>query len=240
MRHIAWNVSARSEEPVLKTFDEERERTLFLIIDASASLKKGIWGERKSYRLAEVVASLAMAANISNDDFGYMFFSDQVEKIVMPKRGQVHLMRTIRDVLYFESENQKTDPDLALSTSRSFLKKLSIVFLVSDFEVLPEQSLCSFYRLRHDFSVFRISDQSELFGLGNAFLEAESAEKGRPVTVDLSTDYIRRHIYKHFHERDEKVENYFSKLGIPFLNINVEEDFVALMRKFLRERRARR
>jgi len=236
IRHISWTVSARSNDLVLKTFEEERERNFLLLVDASASLRKGAWAQQKAERLAEVAASLALSAAEADDKIGMVIFTDQVEKTVNPSKGRTHVMRVIRDVLGYEPQSNGTDPDKALKHIDRVLKKHSIIFLLTDMGVLPDERLLRRCAQRHEFIAICVDHPQEHEIPEIGFLEIQTAEQNRPVTVDTSSASLRRYIQGHADSRKMAVNQYFKRLGVDLVNISTEEDFVPALQKFFKMR----
>jgi uncharacterized protein (DUF58 family) len=236
VRHIAWNVSARSNEPVIKIFEEERERTLFMVVDVSSSLRKGPWAQKKAERLAEVAATLALSAAVSNDKMGLLLYSDRVEKVIPPAKGRTHLLRLIRDVLAFEPVGTRTNPAIALKQLDKVLKKHSIVFLLSDMEVLPDEKTLRQTGALHEFIAIGVEHPREhdLPDLG--FIEMQTAEYGRPVTVDTSSESFRRYLKEHGEKQKNTVKDLFRRSGVDLLWIRTDEDYVPVLQNFFRRR----
>jgi len=237
VRHISWNVSARTQDPVIKTFDEERERTLFLIVDVSASLRRGPWAERKSELLAEVAATLAVSASVANDKLGLLLFSDKVEAIIPPAKGRTHLLRVIRDVLAFEPSGKKTSPDLALRQIDRVLKKQSIVFFLSDMEILPEENVLRQTVMRHELIAVHVENPQEWELPANAgFIEIQTAELGRPVTLDASSSSFRKYLRTFGASKNSQVEALFKKCGVDLMQISTDQDYVPVLRNYFARR----
>jgi len=240
VRHISWNVSARTQDPILKTFEEERERTLFLVVDVSSSLRRGPWALEKSYKLAEVAAALSLTAFESRDKLGLLLFSDRIERVVPPQKGKSHLLRIIRDVLAFEPKGKKTAPDLALKTTLGILKKKSMVFFLSDLEVTPSEILLRRMSSKHIFGVIQVNHLNETNPPPfPGFIEMETAEQRRPVTIDASSTSLLNFI-KIFHKnRHHEIESYFQKCGTSYLPISTQEDAVTVLSEFFKQNSAR-
>jgi len=241
VRHISWNVSARTIDPVLKTFEEERERILFLVVDVSPSLRQGPWAKAKAERLAEVAATLAISAADAKDKLGLLLYTDQIETVINPAKGRTHVLRVIRDVLAFEAKGQKTNPNLALRQLDRVLKKQSIVFLLSDFEVFPDERVLSQTRSLHDFTCINIEHPSEwTFPHMPGFIELETAELKRPVTIDAQSDSFREYMNKFGNMRKRKLDEHFKKSGVDLLHINTVDDYVVPLKNFFQSRHKRR
>ncbi len=235
VRHISWNVSARTQEPVLKIFEEERERTLFLIVDVSSSLRSGPWAQEKSYKLAEVAASLALTAFESRDKLGLVLFSDRIERLVMPQKGKSHLLRIIRDVLAFEPTGKKTAPDLALKTALGVLKKKSMIFLLSDLEVIPSEFLLRKLTSKHLFSVVKVDHVLEKkIKPFPGFIEMETAESHRPVTIDASQSSLLNHVQKAFEDRESQITEHFKKCGASLVPLTTADDVISVLSNYFK------
>jgi len=240
VRHISWNVSARAQDLVLKTFEEERERTLFLVVDVSASLRRGPWAENKAERLAEVAATLALSAAEANDKIGLLLYSDHVEKVIPPKKGKSHLLRVIRDIIAYQPQSTRTEPDLALKQLDQVLKKHSIVVLLSDLEVLPNEKILRRTASFHDFLVVGVDHPQEWSMPEFGFIEMQTAESLRPVTVDTSSEQLRRYMTDYGQNRKRVAEEFFKRSAIDLLWLSTHSDFVAPLQNFLRYRSMRR
>src|ERR1043165_4409424 len=133
VRTIDWNVTARFNSPFVKVFEEERELSVVLLVDCSASGAFGTHSQMKQDLITELCAVVAFSASQNNDKIGIIFFSDKIEKFIPPKKGKSHILRIIRELLEFKPENKKTNIELALKYLSSIIKKRSIVFVISDF-----------------------------------------------------------------------------------------------------------
>lgn len=239
VRHISWNVSARTQEPVIKTFEEERERTLFLVVDVSASLRRGPWARAKAERIAEVAATLALSAAEAKDKLGILLYSDRVERVIPPAKGRTHLLRIIRDVLLFEPQGVGTQPDVALRQLDRVLKKQSIVILLSDLEVQPSERILRETRSAHDFLSIAVEHPAEFQLPAMGFVEMRTAESGRPVTVDLDSAAFRDYLGKHGDTRREAARERFRRSGVELLVLGTEGDYVRPLQQFFSRYKAR-
>lgn len=237
VRHISWNVSARTQEPVLKLFEEERERTLFLLVDVSASLRRGPWARAKAERLAEVAATLALSAAEAGDKLGLILYSDRVEKVIPPAKGRTHLLRLIRDVLLFEAKGERTSPDLALKQLDRVLKKQAIVFLLSDMEVMPSDKVLRQCQQMHELIVVSVEDPREwALDIEGFFVEVQTAEEGRPVTLDTSSSTMKNYMLSHAATRREAISAALKKNGVEHLSLLTQEDYVPVLQGFFYRR----
>lgn len=240
VRHISWNVSARTENLVLKTYEEERERSLFLIVDVSASLRRGPWAQAKAERLAEIAATFAVSAAAANDKIGLLMFSDQVEKVIPPAKGRSHLLRIIRDILAFEPKSLRTNPDIALKQIDQVLKKHSIVVLLSDMEVLPSDKVLRRTSSLFEFFAIGVEDPKEWDMPAFGFIEMQTAERGRPVTVDSSSEQVRAYFRSYGETQKAATFESFKRAGVDLIWLKTNEDYIPPLQDFLRKRSLRR
>lgn len=239
VRHISWNVSARTADPVLKVFEEERDRVLMLVVDVSASLRKGPWAEKKAEKLAEVAATLALSAAEARDKFGLLLFTDKVERVVPPGKGRTHLLRVIREILAFQPEGKKTSPGVALKRLLTLLKKRSIVVLLSDLEVLPEESLLKRVSRLHSFATIHVEHPHEWAPPKlPCFFEVETAESERPVTLDVSSARFLNFLKEFGASRAASMEKHFRECGATLLHLRSDEDCLPVLREFFKSGRA--
>jgi len=239
VRHISWSASAKTSDPVIKTFEEERERNFLLVVDTSASLRKGAWAQQKAERLAEVAASLALSAAEADDKIGLILFTDKVEKTINPSKGKTHVMRVIRDVLGYEPESKGTDPNSALKHIEKVVKKQSIVFFLTDMEVLPDERLLRRCAAKHEFIAVAVEHPQEWKVPNVGFLEVQTAEAGRPVTLDTSSDSLRRYLETHGQTRRIAIQQNFKKIGVDLVWISTEDNFVTALQNFFKMRAMR-
>ncbi len=235
VRHISWNVSARTADPVLKVFEEERDRVLMLVVDVSASLRKGPWAHAKAEKLAEVAATLALSAAESRDKFGLILFSDRVERIVPPGKGRTQLLRVIREILAFEPLGTKTSPAVALKRLLTLLKRRSIVVLLSDLEVLPEETLLKRVARNHAFAAIHVEHPHEWTPPKiPCFIEVETAESERPVTLDVSQQSFLDFLGQFGKRRRSTMNKHFRECGATLLHLSTDQDTLPLLRDFFR------
>jgi len=244
VRTIDWKVTARMGRPYVKKFAEDRELTVILCVDASGS---GHFSTRKQFKIeqaAEIAATLAFSAVRNNDKVGLLFFTDRVEKYIPPKKGRFHVLRLIRDILYFEPERKGTNPVLALEFLMHILKHRAIVFFVSDFlgKEFEQDALripMGVVARRHDFVVITINDPVE-DGLPNiGLLELEDAETGEIVTVDTHDRRFLDHYRAYCLERVDSRNRLLKNLGIDSIDLRTSDDFTPRLHRFFQERARR-
>lgn len=239
IRLIDWNVTARTGMPFVKKFKEERELTLIFLVDVSASGKFGTAGKWKSETAAEVCAILAFAAAFNNDKAGLLLVSDQVERYVPPAKGKSHVLRMIRELLYFSPASRKTSLAAGLEYVLKVQKRRSIVFLVSDFIDSGWERAFSVAARKHDVIGLVLSDprEEELPPVG--LIALEDSETGERLVVDAA-DFRFRRIYagraKAFRENLERT---FRRYNTDFIPIRNGRPYLIPMVKFFKERERR-
>jgi len=244
VRTIDWKVTARFGRPFVKKYAEERELVVILLVDASGSDRFGTKRLFKLEQAAQVAATLAFSAIRNNDKVGLVFFTDRIEKYVPPKKGRVHVLRLIRDILYFEPEHRGTDAVQALEFLVHVLKRRAIVFLISDLlgdSYRPEgiRRPLGIVARKHDLVVVSVSDpaERELPKLG--LVEMEDAETGELATVDTSDPGLRQRFAKLQDARQEAMERLLRQLGVDHIPVSTAEDFTKKLHQFF-QKRARR
>ncbi|MGE3809603.1 MAG: DUF58 domain-containing protein [Gemmataceae bacterium] len=205
VRAIDWNVTARMGHPYIKRYIEERELTVVLMVDASGSQRFGTHIQQKREVAAELAALLAFSAVSNNDKVGLIAFSDQVEHYVPPRKGTRHVLRLIRDILYFQPENPGTSLREALEFLNRVRRKRAIVFLLSDFLDQGYEKLLKRTGRRHDLILVRITDPREEDMPPVGLVEFEDAETGKPLLLDTSSRHIREALQSQAKTRREEI-----------------------------------
>jgi uncharacterized protein (DUF58 family) len=211
-----------------------------LVVDTSASLRRGPWAGRKAERLAEIAGTLAVSAIENSDKVGLLLYSDRIERVVLPEKGKRQLLRIIRDVLCYEPQGRRTAPDVALRHLDRVLKKQSIVFLLSDMEVLPGETVLRRVSSKHEIVAVGV-DHPQEWELPEipGFLELQTAELGRPVTIDASSREMRDYLKSHGATRREIVHELYRRSGVDLLWSRTDQDYVPLLQGFFRNRLAK-
>ena len=241
VRSIDWNVTARMNRPYIKIYEEERELTVMLLVDVSGSRNFGTKSQMKRDTMAEVAATLAFSTIENNDKVGVIFFSDQVEKFIPPKKGKSHVLHIIRELLSFEPEHNGTDINAALQFLTNAQKRRCTAFLISDLITPPHPSPQGRGHVdpvviasrKHDLNVIQIYDRrdAELPDVG--LLKVRDPETGARVWADTSLSSVREAYSKAWEEQQEALETIYSKTGINHISMRTDEDYVkALMRLF--------
>jgi uncharacterized protein (DUF58 family) len=239
VRTIDWNVSARSDDTYVKVFVEEREMTVMLVVDASASSEFGTRPANKARVAAEVAALCAFSAIKHNDRVGLILATDQIEKIVPPKKGQKHVMRVVREILGAEPEHHGTNLALALETLYRVARRRSVAFVLSDFFANGFDRALSLAAARHDVIPIMLVDprDEELPDVGLA--EFEDFETGETALVDTSSPRVRAHYARYMRDlRDGHIRTW-KKLGLDHSIVRTDKSFVEPLRQLFARRRRR-
>ena len=240
IRSIDWNVTARYNTPFVKIFEEEREMTVMLLIDVSAS---GDFGTNKQYKkdlATEIAAVLAFSAIKNNDKVGVIFFSDRIEKFIIPKKGKSHILRIIREIVSLEPDNKGTDVSMALEYFNSVIKKRSICFLLSDFTSTPFSKPLKIASKKHDIVGVRIHDkrESEIPNIG--LVPMQDMETDKLVYVDTSNKEIRLNYSKTRSQKIKELNKTFETNGVDLVQISTGEDYVKPLVNFFKRRGKRK
>lgn len=240
IRSIDWNVTARYNTPFVKIFEEEREMTVMLLIDVSAS---GDFGTNKQYKkdlATEIAAVLAFSAIKNNDKVGVIFFSDRIEKFIIPKKGKSHILRIIREIVSLKPDSKGTDVSMALEYFNSVIKKRSICFLLSDFTSAPFSKPLKIASKKHDIVGVRIHDkrESEMPNIG--LVPMQDMETDKLVYVDTSNKEIRLNYSKTRSQKIKELNKIFETNGVDLVQISTGEDYVKPLVNFFKRRGKRK
>jgi len=239
IRQIDWNVTARTGEPFIKMFEEEREQTLMLCVDISPS---GVFGSRTQSKMElaiEICAVLAFSAIKNSDKVGLVLFTDVIEKVVPPKKGRIHVLRLIRELLTTEPEGTGTDISEALSYVNRLLNRRAIVVMASDFQDDNYDKQLKITNKKHDLVSIFINDklEDELPDLG--LIPLKDAETGQEVLVDTSSKKVRQAYRKRRITEKKQIRNQFLRMKIDTIELHTNESYVQPLMNFF-HRRARR
>ncbi|HET7544625.1 MAG TPA: DUF58 domain-containing protein [Polyangiaceae bacterium] len=239
IRTIDWNVSARMDATHVKVFVEEREMTMMLVVDLSASQRFGTHTASKARLAAEVAALCAFSAIKHNDRVGLILSTDQIEKLVPAKKGQKHVMRVVREILGRVPERTGTDLKIALETLHSLARRRSVAFLISDFFTSGYDRALSLAAARHDIIPVMLVDprDEELPNVGIGSFE--DFETGESVIVDTSSPAVRAHYAKQMRGIRAEQMRLFTKLGLDYCVVRTDQPYIKPLRDLF-ARRARR
>tara|TARA_Y100000758_G_scaffold302817_1_gene271772 strand:- start:1167 stop:2042 length:876 start_codon:yes stop_codon:yes gene_type:complete len=239
VRHIDWNVTARVGSPFIKVFDEEREMTVMLLVDVSASGAFGSQQQMKGEVGVEVSALLAFSAIQNNDRVGLLIFTDEVEVFVPPKKGRKHVLRVIRELLYFQPQGRRTSIAGALEYLGRVLHRRSVVFVVSDFQDKGYETALRHLSRRHDLIAVSLSDPREWRLPDVGFINLQDAETGEQVLVDSGHQGVREFYAAEQEAAVERRGVLFRKTGVDEIAIDATKPYVDPLIHFFRARMKR-
>ncbi|MBJ68196.1 MAG: DUF58 domain-containing protein [Gemmatimonadetes bacterium] len=240
VRTIDWNVTARTGSPYVKVFDEEREQTVMLLVDASASGAFGSVQQMKGEVGVEISALLAFAAIKNNDRVGLLIFTDEVEVFIPPKKGRKHVLRVIRELLYFQPQGKRTSITSALDYLDRVLHRRSVVFLISDFIDEDYERPLQLMRRRHDMVAVSIFDPRERALPDVGFINLQDAETGEQFLVDSSRREVRAYFAQQQEREDQQRRALFRRNGIDEVPIDITKSYVDPLVRLFHERVRRR
>jgi uncharacterized protein (DUF58 family) len=240
IRSIDWNVTARYNSPFVKVFEEEREMTVMLLIDVSASGNFGTQEQFKRELASELAAILAFSAIKNNDKVGVIFFTDSVEQFIPPKKGKSHILRIIREVLAFEPKGKGTDIAGALEYFSALIKKRSICFILSDFMSKEFEKPLKITSKKHDLVALRIHDTREDTLPNIGLVPMQDAETELIQFVDTSSKKVRDNFAKNRALKTEKLRKLLPSSGVDLIDIITGKDYVKPLINFFKTRGKRR
>ncbi len=239
IRSIDWNVTARMGHPYVKKFDEERELTVMFVVDASASGRFGSVSRFKSELAAELCAVLAFSAVRNNDRVGLIIFSDRIEKFVPPQKGRRHVLRVIRELLYFKPEGRGTDIPQAIDYLSSTVRRHAVVFLVSDLLTTGAERALAVAGRRYDLIAVRVSDprEQELPRVGTITLT--DPETGEMFEVDASSKRFRARFAEERRRQLAEQDKLLKRLRIDSISVSTGAPYAEPLERFFRARARR-
>lgn len=234
IRDIDWNVTARFNKPYIKVFEEERELTVMLLVDVSASLDFGTVRQMKKDMVTEIAATLAFSAIQNNDKIGVLFFSDKIEKFIPPKKGRKHILYIIRELLDFHPDSNRTDIRLAVEYLTNVLKKRCTAFILSDFiDSTDFRSALTIANRKHDVVAIQVYDRriEDLPSIG--LLKVKDAETGHEQWIDTSSAAVRKAQREWWLKQCAALQETFTKSNVDAISIRTDQDYVkALLNLF--------
>ena len=239
IRSIDWNVTARFNHPYVKIFDEERELTVMLVIDVSGSNDFGTRKQLKEELITEVAAVLAFSAIQNNDKVGVIFFSDRIEKFIPPKKGKIHILRIIRELIDFQPQSQKTNISEGLRFLTNAIKKRCIAFVVSDFQDKDFDQALRIASRKHDIVAVRTYDQRETELPRVGLVKVFNKETGKSMWVDTNDPGLRSNFSSHWAKHEQYLNQLFKRLGIDSATIPTGDDYVKPLVNLFRMRESR-
>ncbi len=239
IRAIDWNVTARTGKPFIKRFVEERELTVLFAVDLSASGEFGTVSQMKNELAAEFCAVLAFAAAKNNDKVGLLIFTDRIELFIPPKKGSRHVLRLIRELLYFKMPKRKTDIPLAMDYVAKVMRKRATVFLVSDFIETGFGKPLGLLNKRHDVIAVPVRDRVEIAMPSVGLIEVQDAETGEVMLVDTSSRRFGNQYGGHSSERFKELTSMFRSSNVDFIPITTDKPYMNDLIQFFHMRHRR-
>ena len=240
VRLIDWNVTARTGAPHVKKFKEERELTVVLLVDASSSGRFGTVDKYKEELAAELCALLAFSAIKNNDKVGLIIFTDKIEKYIPPKKGKPHVLRLVREILYFTPEHTRTDIAGALEYFNKVTKRRSVAFLISDFLSDNFFTPLRIANKKHDMIAMKISDPRELEFGNYGLMELEDAETGEVMVLDTASGEFRSTFQTQVEESTAGLKRSFQLINMDFIQIRTDKPYTVPLIQFFKMREKRR
>lgn len=237
IRDIDWNVTARYNRPFIKVFEEERELTVMLLVDVSASLDFGTRNTVKRDIVTEMAATLAFSAIQNNDKIGVIFFSDKIEKFIPPKKGRKHILYIIRELINFEGQSTKTDLNMALKYLTNVIKKRCTTFMISDFvDDGNYDNALTIANRKHDIVALQVYDhfETELPNVG--LMKVFDAETGAEEWIDTSSRKVRKTYKDWWQKRQHSMQNIFNRSRVDNVSVRTDEDYVKAMLALFKKR----
>ncbi|MCP4443709.1 MAG: DUF58 domain-containing protein [Aureispira sp.] len=236
VRNIDWNVTARTNEPHVKVFEEERELTFMLLIDVSGSAFFGTTTQTKQEFATEIAATLAFSAAANNDKVGAILFSDKVEKFLPPKKGKPHILRIIREILYAKPQNKATNITSALKYLNGIISKRCTTFILSDFMTQDYNNGLKVAANRHDVVGVHIYDPIEVDLPNVGILPVTDAESGAVRWIDTNSRAVREQYNQHYQSNFEEFKTTFLRTGADVVSIGTDQSYIKALMKFFKER----
>jgi uncharacterized protein (DUF58 family) len=239
IRSIDWNVTARMGTAFIKKFTEERELTVMLIVDVSASGNFGSTSQSKRELAAEVACLLAFSAIRNNDKVGLVLFTDRVELFIPPKKGRSHTLRLIREILFFEPQGRGTQPGLALDYLNKIVTRRAVVFFISDFQAPDFSQALAVSGRRHDFIAIHIHDEREKVFPNVGIITLEDAETGEQVEVNTADRAMRTQFTDLVDKHGTELSRTLRRNNIDTIALRTGDDYLPALRSFFKQRERR-
>lgn len=239
IRAIDWNVTARLGNAFVKKFTEERELTVMLVVDVSASGDFGSTTQSKRELAAEVACLLAFSAIRNNDKVGLTLFTDRVELFIPPKKGRSHTLRLIREILFFEPKGRGTEPALALDYLNKIVTRRAVVFFISDFQTPDFSRALAISGRRHDFVAIHIHDERERALPNIGIITLEDAETGDQIEINTADRTTRSRFSDLVDEREHELARMLRRNHIDAIALQTGKDYLPQLRSFFKQRERR-
>lgn len=226
VRKIDWNKTARFNEPYIKTFEEERELTLMIMIDVSKSLDFGTRKQLKRETIAEISATLGFSAITNNDKVGLILFSDKIHKVVPPKKGKATILRIVREIIDFKPIASPTYFDTCFDYAMKTIKRKSILFTFSDFDDLKQSNSLKAISKKHDLNLIRIYDEKEKRIPNIGWINFKDLETNQTFWINTSSSKSRQKIQESYLEKEKTNKSLSQKNNFNYRSIRCDEDYI--------------
>ncbi|MBN9301992.1 MULTISPECIES: DUF58 domain-containing protein [Dysgonomonas] len=237
IRDIDWNVTARYNKPYVKVFEEERELTVMLLVDVSASQDFGTHLSVKRDVVTEIAATLAFSAIQNNDKIGVIFFSDKIEKFIPPKKGKKHILYIIRELINFQAESPKTDMGMALKFLTNAIKKRCTTFMISDFiDVKDYYNALTIANRKHDIVALQVYDSLETQLPSIGLMKILDAETGSEHWIDTSSRKVRQTYKDWWQKQQDSMQTSFNRSKVDSVSVRTDEDYVKALLALFKKR----
>lgn len=240
IRSIDWNVTARSQRPYVKNFREERELTVMLVVDVSASSRYSHTARLKSEIIAELAALIAFSAIKNQDKVGLLLFSNEIELYLKPKKGVRHVLRVIRELLYFTPKYQGTDLQKALTFLGKVQRRQAICFLISDFIADDFSKQANLIAQHHDLIAFHVYDTYETLFAPQGLFTLRDLETQEEAIVDTADQDVRKNYELNAQNHQEKIKHLFKKIGADHVSLETTKSTSDVLHRFFRLRGRKR
>ena len=236
VRDIDWNVTARTGEPHIKVFEEERELTIMILVDVSRSVHFGTRDPWKNEWMTELSAVLGFSALQNNDKVGLILFTDQIEMYIPPQKGRQHLLRIIRELLYFEPKSKKTDINVPLEYLTNVIKKKCIAFVMSDFISPPFERVLKLAAKRHDVIGMHIHDPAEAMLPHAGILRMRDPESGKMMMVDSGDLSVIAAFSNTYHTNVNLFKEQFKRAKCDTMSLSTDQSYIQELHRFFKQR----
>ncbi|BBM85559.1 DUF58 domain-containing protein [Candidatus Uabimicrobium amorphum] len=236
IRNIDWNVTARTGIPHVKRFSEERELTIYFVVDISPSQGFGTQNRTKAQLAVEIAAILAFAAIKNNDKVGLILFSDRIEKFLPPRKGRYAVMRIIREMLSNTTEGEGTDVAMALEYLGRVQRRKAVVFLISDFLSAAYEKSIKQAQSKHDVIAITSHDPGEFSFPGVGLVELEDSETGERIIVDGKSPMLQKMFAQRTNKVKKERESLFKRIDMDELSVSTNEDYLKNIHQLFRKR----
>ena len=238
IRNIDWNKTARYNEPYVKVFEEERELTMYLLVDISASESFGTRKQLKMETIAEIAASLAFSATTYNDKVGLILYTNQIELFIPPKKGKQHVLRIVKEIISFQPKNKTTNLAQTLEQFMKLARRKANVFILSDFiDSSDYNKSLRIASIKHDITGLRIFDEKESFFPNIGLVNIQDQETGEIRLIDTSDDETRKMYAAYYADLDKRFHSIFKKNRSGSLSIRSDQDYVIPLLNYFKSHR---